>query len=92
MDEESYISHSKGGTMFVGPDAMRLFQAVTLHSGLGLLQKGIKPARHWTMTKALQLATSYTGKPYKRSQAEMARADLLVWIDEMRAALPTERT
>jgi len=90
--DDSYISHSKGGTMFSGPDAMRLFHAITLHSGLGLLQAGIKPRRDWTMTKALQAATSYTGKPYKRTQADKARADLKVWIDTMRCALPVERT
>ena len=89
--DDSYISHSKGGTMFSGPDAVRLFQATALYTGLGLLQVGIKPSRGWTITKALQMATSYTGKRYKRTQAAQARADLKVWMDVMRSALPIER-
>lgn len=91
MIDDSYISTGKGGTMFVGPDAMRLFQAVTLRSALGLLKAGIKPSRGWTMTKALQMATSYTSKPYKRTECDRAVADMTLWIEAMRCAMPVER-
>jgi hypothetical protein len=90
--DDSYISHGKGGTMFAGPDAVMLFQATALRSGLGLLKVGIKPSRGWTITRALQMATSYSGKTYKRTEIDRAMADLKLWIDAMRCALPVERT
>jgi hypothetical protein len=34
------------------------------------------------------MVTKYTGKKYKRTQHEQARADLQVWIETMKAALP----
>ena len=36
----------------------------------------------------LKMATEYTGKTYKRGQYEQAAADVGVWVDTMRAALP----
>lgn len=86
--DESYISHDKGGTMFAGPDAVMLFQAIALRSGLGLFKVGIKPGRGWTIKRALQMATSYTRKPYKRTEIDRAMADLALWIHAMRSALP----
>lgn len=86
---ESSITHSAGGTMFAGPDAVKVFQAATLASGIGLLQKGIKPRRDWSMKKALAMATVYTGVVYKNKDAEKARADLKVWIETMKSAIPT---
>jgi hypothetical protein len=32
----------------------------------------------------------YTGKKYKRGQHDEARADLKVWIETMKSAIPTE--
>lgn len=87
---DSSITYSKGGTMFAGPDAVAVFQAAALSSGIGLLQVGIKPRRDWTMTKALAKATEFTGVKYKRGEAVKARADLKVWIETMKSALPTE--
>jgi hypothetical protein len=91
MNDDSYISHSKGGIMFAGPDAVRFFHAAALRSGLGLLKVGIKPARGWTITKALKMAGTYTGKQYKRTEIDRAMADMKIWIDAMRCALPVER-
>jgi len=88
--QESHITISSGGITFSGDDAMRLFNAVTLRAGLRLLQHGIRPAKGWTVTRGLAMATALTGKPYKRSQIDKARADLQIWIDTMRAALPVE--
>jgi len=85
---ESYITSGPGGTSFVGPDAVKLYQIVALRSALGLLQKGIQPTRGFTMTKALAAAGAITGKTYKRTQAEQAREDLKTWADAMSAALP----
>ncbi len=80
-----------GGTTFVGHDATRLFAATVLRSALKLLAVGIKPSRGWTMTKALKAASQYTGRSYKRSEAKQAQADLTLWIETMKSALPVER-
>jgi hypothetical protein len=86
---ESYIGVGKNGaTSFVGRDAVELLRVVTLRSGLSLLKNGIIPTRGLTITKALAIATSYTGKKYKRTEIEKAREDLKVWADNMSAALP----
>jgi hypothetical protein len=88
-DESSITYNAKGDAVgFNGLDAVRLFQAAALASGIGLLQKGIKPGRGWTMKAALARASTITGKTYKRSEADKARADLSVWVQTMKAALP----
>lgn len=63
-------------TGFSGENAVDVFRIRVLASGLGLLKAGICPTRGLTKTKALKMATQYTGKPYKLSQIEEARADL----------------
>jgi hypothetical protein len=85
------ITYDKNGNAvsFSGPDAVSLFQAAALRSGLGLLAVGIKPNRNWTLSAALAKASSYTGKAYKgKKDIEKARADLKLWCDTMKAALP----
>jgi len=93
--DDSYIKTNKDGsaTTFAGPDAVGLFRAATLWSGIGLYIASngkIIPTRGLTISKMLAIATTYTGKPYKRTRAgqEQARADLKVWMDTMKAALP----
>jgi hypothetical protein len=85
---ESYIQTGPGGTTFVGPDATELFRAATLMSALGLLKAGIVPTRGLSSKRALAMASGYTGKKYKRGQHDLARADLKVWIETMKSALP----
>ncbi len=63
-------------TSFNGENAVDLFRIRVLSSGLGLLSKGISPTRGFTLSKALLMATQYTGKKYKRTQVEQAREDL----------------
>ncbi len=90
---ESKITYDEQGQArsFVGPDAVRVFQAAALVSGLRLMSKGIRPHRSWTsMKRALEQATIYTGQKYKRTEVERACADLKVWIENMKSALPTE--
>jgi hypothetical protein len=89
---ESKITVSAGGTSFVGPDATNLFRAATLRSALGLLKRGIQPTRGYTRTRALAACTEYTGQRYWVSDAELDRAmaDLTVWIETMKSALPVE--
>lgn len=76
---------------FVGPDAVALYRAAVLRSGIGLMAKGIKPTRGASMKKLLVMATGLTQKPYKRTEHEKARADLGLWIDAMKSALPQEQ-
>lgn len=90
MNGEGVHFHKGGTTTFSGLDAVHLFRAAVLKSGLGLLSKGIRPTQGLSLTKALKMASGYTGKKYKRGEAERARADLQIWIDTMKAALPVE--
>ena len=86
------ITYNKAGdaVAFSGPDAVRCYQAAALLSGIGLLQKGIKPNHHWTMKAALAMATRFTGKAYRRGEADQAMRDLHIWVATMKATLPTE--
>jgi len=91
MNNDKIVYNERGEAVsFVGHDAVKLFQAAALCSGLGLLAKGIKPARGWTIKGALATASIFTGKQYKRTQIAQARMDLQIWIQTMKAALPQE--
>lgn len=83
------ITHDKGGTTFAGPNAVAVFQALALRSGLGLMAVGIKPHRTWTSLKlALARASEYTGHEYKgKKDIARARADLKIWCDQRRKML-----
>lgn len=73
----------------VGPDAVALFRATALWSGLRLYHKArIKPNRAWTPTVMLKMATDITHKPYKRGEYLKASEDVKVWMDAMAMALP----
>lgn len=88
--EESVIIVGEGHTTFAGPDATELFRAAVLRSALGLLAKGITPTRGMTLTRTLQAVERYTGRKYKRTEAARASADLTVWIETMKSAIPVE--
>lgn len=87
MDESSIIV-SEGGTTFDGPDAVRLYHAIMVRLTLRMLIKGIRPTRGATIGKCLKFTSKYTGTTYKRNQAELAIADLTIWIETMKSALP----
>lgn len=91
MPDHSEITISRGGTVYAGPDATELFACAVLRSAIGLLEKGIQPTRGYTMKRALGACKRYTGKTYKRTQAAQAKADLTVWIETMKSALPITR-
>ena len=91
MRDDSFIKHTSSGPMFVGPDAVRLQQAITLRSAIKMyvMSSGqIIPTRGMGITKMLKLAGDVTGKTYKRSQTTEAQADLHIWIETMKSALP----
>ena len=87
---ESHIRVSEGNfTSFVGPDAVHLFRAKTIKSGLIMYANcGMKPNRAYTPSAMLKVAGEYTGKTYKRGQYRQAADDLQVWISTMLSALP----
>jgi hypothetical protein len=89
---DSTITHSPSGISFNGRDAVELYRAVVLNSALGLLKAGVTPTRGLTKRRALAMVTRYTGQEYKRTEIERAQADLLVWIETMKSALPIERS
>lgn len=86
---DSSIIYGAGGTSFVGPDAVELFRVAVLASAMGLYKAGIKPSRNaMTGPQALKDASRYTGVTYKRGEYDRAKADLKVWIETMKSALP----
>jgi hypothetical protein len=90
--EWTMISYNEKGdaVTFSGHDAVACYRVAVLMQSLSLLSKGIKPTRGLTMKKALLIAKEYTGQDYKRTEAERAKADLKVWLETMKSALPTE--
>ncbi len=87
--QESYVEITKGATAYVGPDAVLLMKAMVLKSSLNLYVKTkMRPTRSVGPTDMLTIATSITGKPYKRGQYELAMSHLAIWIDTMKAAMP----
>jgi hypothetical protein len=85
-------THADGGVTFEGIDATRLYQAITLAAALKLYDRcGMIPTRGMTITKMLALASTFSGKAYKRGAALQAAADVTTWADAMKAALPVER-
>lgn len=89
MNDSSVTLHRDGGITFSGPDATLLYTAISLRGAIRLFSKtGIAPGRGYTGSTMLGSAGQLTGKKYKRGQYEAAVADLTVWIDTMKAALP----
>jgi len=86
---ESYIETGEGHTTFVGPDATHLFAAMTLRSAMNLYIKvKVQVNRAYTPKNMLLTASRFTGKTYKRGQLKQAAADLHVWIEAMKSAMP----
>ena len=90
---DSYIALDSQSrpTTFAGPDATKLYQAMVLKSSLKLYAAtGMIPTRGVTITRMLTLAGSFCGKTYKRGDARQAAADLQIWIDAMKCAIPIQ--
>lgn len=87
---DSYISTSAGGTSFVGPDAVQLFRAIQIKGALKMWKVGLKVHRGVRLKDLLGMVSEHTGKTYKKSDLDTAIADLVQWIEAMKAALPVE--
>ena len=89
MSDSSVTVYGNGGASFVGPDATNLLRATMLRSSIKLHRDcGMIPTRGVTITKMFAMAKGYTGKSYKRGAHNAAIADLTVWIETMKSALP----
>ena len=90
---ESSISHSTGGSMYAGPDAVATFRAYVIASALDLYAKtGIKANRAYTPTAMLRVAKEITGKTFKRGQYAEAAAAIREWASLMRSGIPETST
>ena len=89
--DDSHIDVDANGRplCFHGPDATAYFRARTVMASIILYQKtGLQPTRGVGITRLLAIASEYTGKRYRRGQADAAVADLKIWTETMLAALP----
>ncbi len=83
------IVKTEGGTIFAGPRAVSVYQAIAVRRGLlTYAQTGMKLNRMWTPKAMLLTASSITGKAYKRGAYVKAAEDLQTWIDATRGAIP----
>lgn len=90
---DSLVTLGAGGTMYAGPDATKLFAAMSVRSGINLyLKTGLKPSRAYTPTNMSAFVSNITGKTYKRGKGGLAQAaaDLGLWIEAMKCAMPVE--
>jgi hypothetical protein len=73
---------------FEGKEGVRRFQLVALKNGMKLSMLGIQPGRGWTRKAMLTLASTYTGKEYKRGIKgfEEAYVDICAVVDETKNA------
>ena len=90
QQQSEIVHHAHGGVTLVGPDAINLMRAATVKQGLLMYDRSkMLLTRGATPTMLLALAKQYTGKTYKgKDKYQQAAADVQVWIDTMKAALP----
>lgn len=90
-DDSKIVLHKGGGATIAGPDATEWYRASLLAASLDLYAKcGVIPTRGITGPRMLKMATRYSGKVYKRGEYTKAAADVRVWADTMKSALPIE--
>lgn len=91
----SYVTLKPNGEVssYIGPDAVALAAAIVLkHALLGYAKFRILPTRGITAATMLQHATRLTGKPYRRGQHAAAAADVNIWCEAMKPAIPLVQT
>ncbi len=86
--QESSITHSAGGTSFVGEAATNVFACITVGHAMRLYAKtGIRAARNYTPTNMLRFVEQTTGKKFKRTQIAEAADWLLDWAKARRVTI-----
>lgn len=84
--------HEGGGVTFAGADAIEIYRATAIASGLRLYARtGMKPNRAYTSTAMIAAANEITGHVYRRGQYLMAAQALTEWAQRARAALDGSR-
>lgn len=72
-------------TTFDTPAGIDRYRAVMCKGALKLFKVGICPGRGWTKTGAMQMASEFTGKTYKRGQLEVALRDMTDYVANLKA-------
>jgi hypothetical protein len=89
--DNSHIAVNQESTAFVGQDATKLYSATCVMIGLRTYAKfGRSLNRAYTPTNMLAFASGITKQKYSKTKDGylLAAADLKVWCDAMKAALP----
>lgn len=92
INDQSHIGYNAKGeaVSFVGHDATQLYRAAATKAAIKMHKVcGMIPTRGVTITVLFKIASEFSGKKYKRGEHDKAIADLDVWIQTMKAALPT---
>ena len=77
-----------GGTSFVGPDAVKVYQATVIGSALRLYAKcGLKVNRAYTPSAMMKVATALTGKTFKARDYLGAADALKAWAEAQALAI-----
>lgn len=71
-------------TLIAGPHNIKVYQAMVIKSGLGLMTAGIKPAKHWTKRGAIAMANSITGASDKTYLAAITSLNCWIAMHPMR--------
>jgi hypothetical protein len=89
MDTSEIVVYENGGSVHAG-DAVRLYQARVVRTGLRACRRGFRLNRSYTPTNCLRSATTFTGKSYGRGNKALDQAieDLSQWISACESSMP----
>lgn len=88
MTQNHIEQHASGGMSFVGPDAVKVYQATVIASGLRLYAKcGIKPNRAYTPSAMMAMATALKGGKFKARDYLTAAEALTIWAHSQAEAI-----
>ena len=87
--DASEITHSDGGSMYAGKDAVSVVRAYYLASALSLYAKcGIRPTRGVGPRDMMKMASELTGKKFAARDYSGAAAAVKEWASLMRSGIP----
>lgn len=77
---------SQEAHVFSGPAEVNTFRAITIKVALSsYVQFKMRMNPQLTPTVMLTIASEFTGKKYKRGQHKQALADMVEWLDKVKA-------
>lgn len=65
------------------PKEISNYRAIVCKGALKLFNVGITPGRGWNKTKAMKMATEFTGVTYKRGQLDLALKDMTEYVAKL---------